>query len=77
MSERVNIDDIKITSWAAPTAEDIALLESLTDEQHNALLRREIEKGFSSGPADRSDKDAVWREALRRVKAKAHAPDAL
>lgn len=77
MSKRVDIDGIHIASWAAPTDEDIAVLESLTDEQHHALLSREIEKGFSSGPADRSDVDAVWQEALRRVKAKAHAPDAL
>ena len=74
MNRPVDIDGIKISSWAAPTAKDFDILESLTDEQHRALLRREIAKGFDSGLVEK-DQDDVWREALRRVRAKTRAAD--
>jgi hypothetical protein len=76
MSASIDIDTIKISSWAAPTAEDEAILEGLTDEQYRALLRREIRKGFDSGISSKT-MDDVWQEALRKVKATARASDAL
>lgn len=71
-----NIPDIDITSFAAPTAEDITRFESLTDAQRRALIDREIQKGLDSGLSNRSMED-IWAEARRRLEAKAHEPDAL
>jgi hypothetical protein len=58
----------KISSFAAPTAEDIAIFDSLTPEEKRALLREEIDKGFSSGLSDRSVDQIV---AAARAKARA------
>jgi hypothetical protein len=44
----------KISSFATPTEEDIALFESLSPEQQLALLRAEIDKGFASGLSDKT-----------------------
>lgn len=76
MKAAADIDHIKISSFAAPTAEDIAVFESLTDAQRAELIRREVQRGIDSGVSDKTMAD-VWSEALRRVKAKADAPDAL
>ncbi|WP_162901723.1 hypothetical protein [Breoghania sp. L-A4] len=70
MSKTLHIDDIEISSFAAPTANDIAVFDSLNDEQYQALLVREIEKGLQSGISDATMED-VWQRALRRVKANA------
>ena len=71
-----DIENIQISSWAAPTPEDIAVLKSLPDAQRQELVARQIEKGFESGISDMT-KDDIWNEAVRRVKAKAHAPGAV
>jgi len=76
MSSTADIDDVKISSWAAPTADDIAVFKSLTEAQRAELVRREVQKGIESGVSDKTMED-VWREALRRFKAKAHASDVL
>ncbi len=68
--------EIEISSFAAPTREDIAQLAGLSEAQRRALIEREIQKGIDSGISEMTMQD-IWREALRRVKAKAHAPDAL
>jgi len=75
-TEATELNAIQISSWAAPTRQDMAILESLTDRQYQALLKREIQKGFESGVSVRT-MDDVWNEAVRRAKAAACAPDAL
>ena len=62
--------DIEISSFAAPTADDIALLESLSDSQRKAVIAREIRKGIDSGLSEMTMED-IWAEALNRVMAKA------
>ncbi len=73
---RATIADIKISSWAAPTAEDMAILESLSEDQYRELLRTEIQEGFASGVTTHT-KDDVWAEVQRRIKAKSGTLDAV
>ena len=49
----------KISSFAAPTEEDIAHFESLSPAEQRALLRAEIDKGLASGLSDRSFDEIV------------------
>jgi hypothetical protein len=49
----------KISSFAAPTEEDIAYFESLPAAQQRALVRAEIDKGIASGLSDRSFDEIV------------------
>jgi hypothetical protein len=59
----------KISSFATPTQEDIALFESLPLEQQRELLRAEIEKGFDSGIANESfEKIIAEARAERRAR---------
>lgn len=61
----VEIDRIRISSFAAPSDEDLALLASLSDDEKAALLRREVLKGSRSGWSGRTMEE-IWQEALRR-----------
>jgi hypothetical protein len=60
MRHTADIDNIKVSSRPAPTAEDIA------EPQHAALIHREIRKGIDSGVSDNTIGD-IWAEALRRA----------
>jgi hypothetical protein len=44
----------KIASFAAPSAEEIASFEGLPAAERRALLRAEIERGFSGDVSDKS-----------------------
>ena len=63
-------EEIEISSFAAPTAEDVALLERLTESECKDLIAREIRKGIESGISETTMAD-IWAEALRRTTAKA------
>ena len=56
----------KISSFAAPTEEDIAYFEGLQPSEQRALLQAEIEKGYAGEPSGRSFADIL---AAARVKA--------
>ena len=68
---QVTVPDVNISSFAAPTEEDIAVFNALSDDEKRALLLAEIEKGRASGISERS-MDDLWAEALRRS---GQAPD--
>ena len=55
----------KIASFAAPSDEEIALFESLPAAERRALLRAEIERGFSGDVSDKS-LDAIIADARAR-----------
>lgn len=59
-----DIKALKISSTAQPTAEDIEIWESLSDEQRRAFIERDEQAAFESGIADGA--------TLREVLAKAH-----
>jgi hypothetical protein len=48
-----------ITSFTAPTEEDLAYFEGLSAAEQRALLRAEIEKGLASGLSDRGFDEIV------------------
>ena len=58
---------VNISSWAAPSEEDLAVLESLSDSEFSALLRLEIQKGIDSGISEATMTD-IWQEARRRAR---------
>ena len=55
----------KIASFAAPNDEEIALFEGLPAAERRALLRAEIERGFSGDVSDKS-LDAIIADARAR-----------
>ena len=55
----------RISSFVTPTADDIALFESLPPEEQLALLRAEIDKGVASGVSNKTF-DEVLAEARAR-----------
>jgi hypothetical protein len=59
----------RISSFAAPTEEEITLFESLAPAQQLALLRAEIDKGFTSDVSDRS-LDQIIADARARAQAR-------
>jgi len=67
----VGISHIKISSMAAPTEEDMAVIRSLTTEQWNALVAAELAKGEADIEAGRvieisSEKDiADFMKSIR------------
>ncbi len=50
--KEVDISGIKFSSTVFPTAEDMALWESLTHEQRKAVEARDVEEGYASGLAE-------------------------
>jgi len=54
----------KISSFAAPTDEELAWFESLSPEEQRALLRAEIDKGFE-GLSDRSFDEIIAKARAR------------
>ena len=65
MSQTV-LPDVKISSFAAPTDDDIAVWETLTDDEKRALLHHELDLAKASGISDKT-MDDIWHEALRRA----------
>jgi hypothetical protein len=55
----------KIASFAAPSEEETALFERLPATERRALLRAEIERGFSGDMSD-SSLDAIIADARAR-----------
>ena len=49
----------KISSFAAPTKEDLAYFESLPPAEQRALLQAELEKGYTGEPSGRSIADLL------------------
>jgi hypothetical protein len=49
----------KISSFVAPTEDDIAYFESLPATEQNALLKAEIDKGFASPLSERTFEQVV------------------
>ncbi len=64
----VDISGIKFTSTVFPTPEDMALWESLTDEQRKAVEVRDEEEGFNSGIAEHRSMDQLIAEAKAEMK---------
>lgn len=71
MSKTKDIDtsSVKLSSAVFPTEADMKLWESLTAQERRALILRDEEAGFRSGPAPRESLE----ERLVRVRAKADA----
>lgn len=60
------LPDVKISSFASPTDEDLAVWDALTEDERRALLHTELDKGRASGVSSRS-MDDLWQEALKRA----------
>jgi len=56
----------RISSFAAPSREDMERFHALDDAEKSALLDRALEAGRMSGESGRS-MDDLWNEALRRT----------
>lgn len=65
MSQTV-VPDIKISSFAAPTDEDIAAWQTLTDDEKRALLYHQLDLARASGGSDKTMAD-IRSEALRQL----------
>jgi hypothetical protein len=61
----------KISSFAAPTEEDLAYFESLPPDERLALLKAELEKGAASGLSDRTFEEIV-ADARSKFEARRH-----
>ena len=64
----VDLSRIKFTSTVFPTAEDMALWESLTPEQRKAVEMRDVEEGYASGLAEPCTMADVIAEAQADMK---------
>ncbi len=54
MSEQDTIEQFELSSWAAPTDEDIARFKALTPEQQREVFGRELERAAKSGVSERT-----------------------
>jgi len=59
----------KISSFAAPTEEDLAYFESLSASEQRALVRAELDKGLASGLSSKTFEEIV-AEARAKVAAR-------
>ena len=59
----------KISSFAAPTEDDLAYFESLPVSEQQALLRAELEKGAASGLSSKTF-DEIVAEARAKFAAR-------
>ncbi|MEO0819826.1 MAG: hypothetical protein AAF074_05275 [Pseudomonadota bacterium] len=62
--------EVKISSFAAPTDDDIALFEALSIEERRALIDAELEKGLAGEPVPLDDtlKDEISARVSERLK---------
>ena len=65
MSKKV-LPDMSISSFAAPTEQDIAVFDALSDDEKRALLHSQLDLAKASGISDRTVDD-IWQEALKRA----------
>lgn len=68
----------KISSLAAPTEADLAVLRAMSDEDRRELLEEELAKGFD-GPwttMDENLREELWRRAVERAAAKRNGSEA-
>lgn len=68
MSETYLDGKITVSSLAAPTEEDLALIGNLSDAERKQMLFEAIEKGANSPVVDTSMEE-IWQNALIRYKA--------
>ena len=59
----------KISSFAAPTEDDLAYFESLSPNEQRALLRAELDKGLASGLSSKTF-DEIVAEARAKFAAR-------
>ena len=64
---------IAVTSLAAPAAEDMKKLRTLSEEDRLALLNEALESGRNSPVSDKTV-DEIWDSALLKAKAKKDKP---
>ncbi len=69
MTETYLNGKITVTSLAAPTAEDMKKLQTLSEEDRLALLNEALERGRNS-PVSAKTVDEIWDLALLKAKAK-------
>jgi len=58
--------DPKISSFAAPTDEDLAVFDALSEEEKRQVLKTEIEKGFE-GAASKVTADDIIAAVTARL----------
>ena len=63
-----DIKSLTFTSIAQPTADDIALWESLSDEERAAIIERDEQAAFESGVAEKASLREVVSEAREELK---------
>ena len=64
MSNNTTIPEI--SSFAAPTEEDLAVFEALSDDEKRQLIEAEIKKGFKGKPLKITAKDIIDKVDARR-----------
>ncbi|MEO0809760.1 MAG: hypothetical protein AAFW82_03810 [Pseudomonadota bacterium] len=59
----------KFTSFAAPTPEDIAAFDALSDAEQKAVIEEELAKGFRGKPVRWTSelKEQILQQALENV----------
>lgn len=63
MAETFLNGKITLTSLAAPTAEDMAKVNQLSDDDRKALAEEALERGRTS-PISNATVDDIWNDAL-------------
>jgi hypothetical protein len=63
-TKTININNIKLSSTVFPTAEDMALWQSLSEEERLAIIERDEQEAYQSGIAPHVSKD----ELIARVR---------
>ena len=56
------MEDIKLSSTVFPTGEDIALWQSLSDDQRRAIIERDEQAALDSGIADKASLHEILTE---------------
>ena len=62
-AKTVNVSHIRFTSTVYPTAQDIALWESLTAEEKRAVIQRELDEAEASGLAPKQSMAEIIAKA--------------
>ncbi len=63
-----DIDDIRFSSTVFPSAEDLALWESLSNEERLAVIARDEQVAFESGVAEKSAMFEILAETRAEAK---------
>lgn len=62
------IENLRFSSITQPTAEDIALWESLSDEERAAVIQRDEQAAFESGIAEKATLREIVDETRNELK---------